>query len=276
LARASEYARLLASIRINGIIVNNVNAVATTLSAENIQGLGRIADVFRPYGVQIGISLNFASPTANGTAVPTINTFDPLDPSVITWWTDMANILYESVPDMGGVLVKANSEGQPGPLTYNRTLADGANLFAKALEPHGGIVMFRAFVYNLLNESDWAADRANAAVEFFKDLDGQFDDNVVIQIKYGPIDFQIREPTSPLFANLLSTNTAIELQVTQEYLGQVPFIFLYLNPTFLQEAESLEAAPRERFLSPETIAPKTAIRLPSSLPNLLFIMLIKI
>ena len=225
LTRAAEYARLLASIRINGVIVNNVNANASLLSAQNIDGLGRIADVFRPYGVQLGISLNFASPQLVGG----LGTFDPLDPLVVAFWTNITDAIYERVPDMAGYLVKANSEGQPGPLTYNRTLAEGANLFAKALQPHGGVVMFRAFVYNQLNESDWKADRANAAVEFFKDLDGQFDDNVVIQIKYGPIDFQVREPTSPLFANLLNTSTAIELQVTQEYLGQQCHL-VYLPP----------------------------------------------
>jgi len=179
LTRAADYARLLASIRINGIIVNDVNADASLLSAENIAGLGRIADVFRPYGIRIGISLNFASPTTNVTAGPTLSTFDPLDGSVVTWWANMTGLIYDHVPDFAGYLVKANSEGQPGPLTYNRTLADGANLFAKALQPHGGIVMFRAFVYNPLNESDWYADRANAAVDFFKDLDGEFDNNVV-------------------------------------------------------------------------------------------------
>jgi alpha-glucuronidase len=229
LTRAGEYARLLASIGINGIIVNNVNANATTLSAANIAGLGRIADVFRPWGVQIGISLNFASPTLNGTAVPVIDTFDPLNSTVIAWWTETTELLYDAIPDMAGYLVKADSEGQPGPQTYNRTLADAANLFAKALKPHGGVVMFRAFVYDqtILNESNWTADRANAAVNFFKPLDGQFDDNVVVQIKYGPIDFQVREPTSPLFANLLHTSTAIELQVTQEYLGQQCHLFYH-------------------------------------------------
>ena len=225
LTRAAEYARLLASIRLNGVIINNVNANASLLSPQNIDGMGRIADAFRPYGVQLGISLNFASPQLIGG----LSTFDPLDPSVIAFWTNTTDAIYQRVPDMAGYLVKANSEGQPGPLTYNRTLAEGANLFAKALRPHGGIVMFRAFVYNQLNESDWKADRANAAVEFFKDLDGQFDDNVVIQIKYGPIDFQVREPTSPLFANLFNTSTAIELQVTQEYLGQQCHL-VYLSP----------------------------------------------
>lgn len=225
LTRAGQYARLLASIRVNAVVANNVNANASLLTPENIQGLGRIADAFRPYGVQLGISLNFASPMLVG-GLPT---FDPLDPSVIAYWTDVTDQIYESVPDMAGYLVKANSEGQPGPLTYNRTLSQGANLFAKAIEPHGGIVMFRAFVYNQLNESDWRADRADAAVQFFKELDGQFMDNVVVQIKYGPIDFQVREPTSPLFANLLNTSTAIELEVAQEYLGQQCHL-VYLPP----------------------------------------------
>lgn len=216
LTRASEYARLLASIRINGVIVNNVNANASILTTQNIEGLGRIADTFRPYGVQLGISLNFASPQLIGG----LDTFDPLNEEVIDFWGSVTDQIYQRIPDMAGYLVKANSEGQPGPLTYNRTLADGANLFAKAVEPYKGVVMFRAFVYDLLNISDWKADRANAAVEFFQDLDGKFADNVIIQSKFGPIDFQVREPASPLFANLPHTNIAIELQITQEYLGQ--------------------------------------------------------
>ena len=225
LTRAAEYARLLASIRVNAVVVNNVNANASLLTAQNIEGLGRIADVFRPYGVQLGVSLNFAAPMLVGG----LNTFDPLDPSVIAYWTNVTDQIYESVPDMAGYLVKADSEGQPGPLTYNRTLSQGANLFATAIQPHGGIVMFRAFVYNMLNESVWTEDRANAAVDFFKDLDGEFEDNVVVQIKFGPIDFQVREPTSPLFANLLKTSTAIEVEVAQEYLGQQCHL-VYLPP----------------------------------------------
>ncbi|OQV01302.1 hypothetical protein CLAIMM_06683 [Cladophialophora immunda] len=227
--RASQYARLLASIGVNAVVVNNVNANASILSTQNIQGLGRIADAFRPYGVQLGMSLNFASPNATGLALPRLDTFDPLDPAVVDWWTNITDLIYQYVPDMAGYLVKANSEGQPGPLTYNRTLSQGANLFARALQPYGGVVMFRAFVYNQLNESDWRADRANAAVDFFKDLDGQFEDNVVVQIKYGPIDFQVREPTSPLFGTLRNTNTAIELEVAQEYLGQQCHL-VYLPP----------------------------------------------
>jgi alpha-glucuronidase len=224
--RVAEYARILASIRINGVIINNVNANQTLLSDRNVRGLGRLADAMRAYGVKLGISLNFASPQTFGG----LSTFDPLDPSVIAFWGNVTDRIYDAVPDMAGYLVKANSEGQPGPITYNRTLAEGANLFASALKPHGGVVMFRAFVYNNnLNESDWKSDRANAAVDFFKDLDGKFDDNVVVQIKYGPIDFQVREPTSPLFANLLQTNTAIELEITQEYLGQQDHL-VYLPP----------------------------------------------
>lgn len=225
LTRVAQYGRLLASVRINTVVVNNVNANATLLTSENIKGLGRIADVFRPYGVQIGISLNFASPETLGG----LDSFDPLDPSVIKWWTRVTDQIYQHVPDMAGYLVKADSEGQPGPQTYNRTLAQGANLFANALQPYGGVVMFRAFVYNKLNESNWEADRANAAVDFFKELDGKFEENVVVQIKYGPIDFQVREPASPLFANLFNTSTAIELEVTQEYLGQQSHL-VYLPP----------------------------------------------
>ncbi|KAL5337897.1 alpha-glucuronidase A [Aspergillus crustosus] len=228
LTRAGQYARLLASIGLNAVVVNNVNANETILTSENMDGLARIADEFRPYGVQLGLSLNFASPQLLGD----LDTFDPLDEKVINWWHGITDDLYERIPDMAGYLVKANSEGQAGPLTYNRTLAEGANLFAHALKPHGGIVMFRAFVYDhtSLNQTlDWKADRANAAVEFFDGLDSEFEDNVVIQIKNGPIDFQVREPVSPLFAYLSQTASAIELQVTQEYLGQQAHV-VYLAP----------------------------------------------
>jgi alpha-glucuronidase len=232
--RVAEYARMLASIRINGIIVNNVNANATLLSDRNIEGLGRLADAMRPYGIQLGISLNFASPQTIGG----LSTFDPLDPKVDAWWANITDVIYQRVPDMAGYLVKANSEGQPGPLTYNRTLADGANMFARAVKPHGGIIMFRAFVYdNQIMYSDWKADRANAAVDFFKELDGKFDENVVVQIKYGPIDFQVREPVSPLFSTLRNTSTAIELQITPEYLGQNDHL-VYLGPLWKEILET--------------------------------------
>ncbi|KAF2182344.1 glycoside hydrolase family 67 protein [Zopfia rhizophila CBS 207.26] len=233
LTRATEYARLLASIRINGIVVNNVNADPHLLSPYNISGFGRLADAIRPYGIQLGIALNFAAPERYG-GLPTS---DPLNPSVITWWTNVTNQIYKRIPDMAGYLIKANSEGQPGPLTYNRTLADGANLWAKAVKPYGGTVMFRAFVYdNHLDYTNWKNDRANGAVDYFKHLDGKFDDNVVIQIKYGPIDFQVREPPSPLFSTLRKTSTAIELQVTQEYLGQQDHL-VYLAPLWKEILE---------------------------------------
>lgn len=228
LDRAAQYARLLASIGINAVVVNNVNANASILSSENMDGLARIADAFRPYGVQLALSLNFASPQLVGG----LSTFDPLDKVVADWWAGITDSLYERIPDMAGFLVKANSEGQPGPLTYNRTLADGANVFARALQPHGGIILFRAFVYDhrSLNQTlDWKADRANAAVEYFDGLDSEFEDNVVIQIKYGPIDFQVREPVSPLFSHLVETGAAIELQISQEYLGQQAHL-VYLAP----------------------------------------------
>ncbi|KAJ5345254.1 hypothetical protein N7452_003258 [Penicillium brevicompactum] len=226
LTRVAEYARLLASVKINAIVINNVNANATILSPTNMDGVARVADVFRPYGIQVGLSLNFASPQTFGG----LSTFDPLDESVIQWWSNITAQVYKHVPDMAGYLVKADSEGQPGPQVYNRTLSDAANLFAKEVQPYGGIVMYRAFVYDHhLNETNWRDDRANAAVEFFKHLDGEFEDNVVIQIKYGPIDFQVREPVSPLFANLYNTSMAIELQVTQEYLGQQSHL-VYVAP----------------------------------------------
>ncbi|KAI5863958.1 glycoside hydrolase family 67 protein [Durotheca rogersii] len=227
MTRVSQYARLLASIRVNAIVINNVNANPTILSETNIEGLARVADAMRPWGVRIGISLNFAAPQTFGG----LSTFDPLDESVIAWWSGITDKLYARVPDLAGFLVKANSEGQPGPLTYNRTLADGANLFGREAKRHGGIVMFRAFVYDhlTLDENNWKDDRANAAVDYFRDLDGQFEDNVVVQIKYGPIDFQAREPPSPLFAHLPNTASAIELQVTQEYLGQQCHL-VYLPP----------------------------------------------
>ncbi|KAF7531946.1 hypothetical protein G7054_g8388 [Neopestalotiopsis clavispora] len=226
LTRVSELGRLLASVRINGIVINNVNADTTLLSDNNIQGLGRIADALRPWGVHIALSMNFASPQTFGG----LATFDPLNADVIQFWNDLTDKIYQAVPDLAGYCVKANSEGQPGPLEYNRTLAQGANLFANALERHGGIVMFRAFVYHSdYSENNWKDDRANAAVEYFAPLDGEFNDNVVVQIKYGPIDFQVREPVSPLFAHMQETSVAMELQITQEYLGQQSH-FVYLPP----------------------------------------------
>lgn len=227
LTRVRQYARLLASLKMNGCIVNNVNSSHSLLNAENLKGLGRIADAMRPYGIRIGVSLYFDTPRGLG-GLPTS---DPLDPAVIGFWKDITAKLYQHVPDLIGYTIKANSEGQPGPLTYGRTLADGANMFARALKPHGdGIVMYRAFVYNHhLDESDLKNDRANAAVEYFSHLDQEFDDNVIIQVKFGPIDFQIREPPSPLIAHLRKTPIMVEFMVCQEYLGQQSH-FVYQAP----------------------------------------------
>ncbi|KAH8705312.1 alpha-glucuronidase [Talaromyces proteolyticus] len=227
LTRVAQYARLMASVGLNGIIVNNVNSHCNLLNPINMKGLGRIADVMRPWGVRIGVALYFDTPKDLG-GLPTS---DPLNPDVVAYWNDLTTQLYRNVPDLLGYLIKANSEGQPGPLTYGRTLADGANLFARALKPHGdGVVMYRAFVYNHhLDESDLKNDRANAAVEFFDGLDDEFEDNVLVQIKYGPIDFQVREPPSPLLSRLRRTPIILEFQVCQEYLGQQSHL-VYLPP----------------------------------------------
>jgi alpha-glucuronidase len=217
LTRARNYARLLASLGINGCTINNVNANPKVLEDSFLPQFARVADVFRPWGVRVSISVNLSSPKAIGG----LDTFDPLDPRVEEWWRKKVDAIYRLVPDFGGFVVKADSEGQLGPSTYNRTAADAANMIARALKPHGGVVFYRAFVYN--HHLDWQQpknDRAKAAYDNFHPLDGKFDDNVVIQIKNGPIDFQVREPASPLFAGLRSTNQAIELQITQEYLGQ--------------------------------------------------------
>jgi alpha-glucuronidase len=217
LTRAGEYARLLASVGINGCTVNNVNASPQMLTPEMIRGVARIADEFRPWGVRLSMSVAINSPQAVGG----LDTFDPGDPKVAAWWRARVDEIYAAIPDFGGLVVKADSEGQPGPSQYGRTPVDAANMLAAALQPHGGVVLYRAFVYNHhLDWNDFKADRARAAYDIFHPLDGQFADNVIVQIKNGPIDFQVREPVSPLFAGLRKTNTAIELQVTQEYMGQ--------------------------------------------------------
>ena len=217
LTRAAEYARLLASVGINGCNVSNVNADLHILDPDFIPQLARIADAFRPYGVQLGVAVNISMPKQVGG----LDTFDPLEPKVAEWWKRKFDEVYRQIPDFGGVVVKADSEGQLGPSVYGRNAAEAANVIAKALKPHGGIVFYRAFVYD--HHLDWnnpKADRARAAYDIFHPLDGQFDDNVIVQIKYGPIDFQVREPASPLFGGLVKTNEAIEVQITQEYTGQ--------------------------------------------------------
>lgn len=208
--RVHDYARLLASLGINGVVVNNVNANPAILLPEYVDKIAALADVFRSWGVDTYISVNFASPML----LDGLPTADPLDPAVAAWWQERADRLYRRVPDFGGFLVKASSEGQPGPLEYNRSHADGANMLARALAPHGGLLIYRAFVYNLDG-----SDRATMACDGFKPLDGLFDDNVIIQIKNGPLDFQVREPVSPLLGHMSRTHLMLELQVTQEYLG---------------------------------------------------------
>jgi alpha-glucuronidase len=213
-----EYARANASIGINGTVLNNVNASPSILTADYLQRTKAIADVLRPYGITTYLSINFASPQVIGE----LNTADPLNPDVVNWWKKKVKEIYDLIPDFGGFLVKANSEGQPGPQDFGRTHADGANMLADALAPFGGIVMWRAFVYNPSDE-----DRAKQAYSEFMPLDGQFRDNVIIQVKNGPIDFQPREPFSPLFGAMKKTAVMPELQITQEYLGQsVHLVFL--------------------------------------------------
>ena len=217
LTRVRDYGRLLASVGINGATINNVNANALVITDAFIPQLARVADALRPWGVALSISLDFSSPRRIGG----LDTFDPLDARVAAFWKDRVEALYRAIPDFGGVVVKADSEGRLGPSAYNRTHADAANVIARALAPHKGVIFYRGFVYDYL--MDWRNlknDRARAAYDNFHPLDGKFDDNVIIQIKHGPMDFQVREPASPLFGALRNTNQAIELQITQEYLGQ--------------------------------------------------------
>jgi alpha-glucuronidase len=217
LSRVRDYARLLASVGINGIAINNVNANPHAIEPDFLPQVARIADLFRPWGIRVSLSVDLSSPQEIGG----LDTFDPLDQRVAAWWRTKVDAIYAAIPDFAGFVVKADSEGRLGPSTYNRTPADAANSVARALALHGGIVFYRAFVYN--HHLDWHDphnDRARAAYDIFHPLDGKFDDNVIVQIKHGPIDFQAREPVSPLFAGLHHTNEAIELQITQEYTGQ--------------------------------------------------------
>lgn len=209
--RYRDYARANASLGLNGVVPVNVNANAQSLTAPYLAKLAALADVFRPYGIRVYLTARFSAPIEIGS----LKTADPLDPAVITWWNAKAAEIYRAIPDFGGFLVKANSEGQPGPQAYHRTHADGANLLANALAPHGGIVIWRAFVY----DNNVPDDRHKQAVNEFVPLDGRFRPNVVVQVKNGPIDFMPREPFHPLFGAMPKTPLALELQITQEYLG---------------------------------------------------------
>jgi alpha-glucuronidase len=209
--RYTDYARACASIGINGTVLTSVNASATVLTPVYLQKAAALANVFRPYGIRVYISARFSAPIEIGR----LKTADPLDPGVSAWWRTKADEIYRYIPDFGGFLVKANSEGQPGPQDYHRTHADGANVLADAVAPHGGIVMWRTFVYS----QDQPDDRAKQAYSEFKPLDGKFRDNVLLQVKNGPIDFQPREPFHPLFGAMPKTPLMLEVQITKEYLG---------------------------------------------------------
>lgn len=220
LTRVRDYARLLASSGLNAISINNVNVhkwETMFVTGEYLPDVAKVAAVFRAYGIKLFLSINYASPLEIGG----LSTADPLDPAVREWWKEKAAEVYAAIPDFGGFLVKADSENRPGPFTYDRDHADGSNMLAEALAPYGGIVIWRCFVYNC--KQDWrdrATDRARAAYDHFKPLDGRFMDNVILQVKNGPMDFQVREPVSPLIGAMEATNQMIEFQITQEYTGQ--------------------------------------------------------
>ena len=220
--RLITYARANASLGINGSVLNNVNASPKMMTAEYINKVKVIANILRPYGIRVYLSINFASPMALGYT----KTADPLDKKVQQWWQKKAKEIYAAIPDFGGFLVKANSEGQPGPGDYHRTHADGANMLADAVKPYGGIIMWRSFVYGANHKGE---DRVKQAVSEFKGMDGKFRDNVILQSKNGPLDFQPREPYAPIFDNIKKTPQIAELQITQEYLGQSKHL-TYLAP----------------------------------------------
>ncbi len=256
LTRVRDYARLIASVGINGCSINNVNADFRVIDAEHLAEVARVAAVFREWGVQTYISLNFASPREIGG----IETFDPMDPASVKFWTDKINEIYAVMPDLGGFVLKADSEGRLGPSEYGRTHADAANVIASASKPHGGKLFYRGFVYN--HKMDWrdlSMDRAIAAHDNFHKLDGLFEDNVIIQIKHGPIDFQVREPASPLFSGLAKTNQAIELQITQEYLGQQKHL-CYTVPMWQEVLDTNMRADGKQTPVKELVAGKTFSR----------------
>jgi alpha-glucuronidase len=234
--RYIDYARANASIGINGTVLTNVNANSLVLSEPYLQKVKALADVFRPYGIRVYLTARFSSPIELGK----METADPLDDNVRKWWKDNVDEIYELIPDFGGFVVKANSEGQPGPQNYNRSHADGANMLAEALDPHHGIVMWRAFVYS----HEVPDDRAKQANNEFEPFDGDFLDNVFIQVKNGAIDFQPREPFHPLFGAMPKTKLALELQITMEYLGQATHL-VYLAPLFKECLESKTYRPEK-------------------------------
>ena len=242
-ARLRELGRLLASAGLNVLCINNVNVhyPAQLLLEDNLPGLADLASLFRPFGVRLMVSVDFSSPMRHG--VPTA---DPLDPAVQHWWKETAERVYEAVPDLAGFLVKADSEGRPGPFTYGRNHAEGANMLAEALKPFGGVVVWRCFVYNCRQDwRDTATDRPKAAWEHYAFLDGHFADNVILQVKHGPFDFQVREPLSPLLLGMSETNLAMELQLAQEYTGHQIDLYTML-PMW---KELFEELPQDRIMA---------------------------
>ena len=228
--RTRDYARFLASIGINAVAINNVNVkgAATALISERFyKQVQELSELFLSFGVKLFLSVNYAMPCEYG-----LNTADPLDATVKEWWSNKCKEVYQNVPDLGGFLIKADSEGRPGPFTYGRTQADGANMLAEAIRPYEGLIIWRCFVYNCQQDwRDYKTDRARAGYDYFSELDGNFAENVVLQIKNGPMDFQVREPISPLFGGLMKTNQMLEVQIAQEYTGQQRHI-CYLIPWF--------------------------------------------
>ncbi len=225
--RTTDYARFMASIGINAVVINNVNvkgAASYLITDRYFDKVKELSDIFEGYGIKLYMSLNFASPIEIGG----LDTCDPLDKEVIAWWQGKMKEVYEHLPNFGGFLVKADSEGRPGPFTYGRTQADGANMLGDVIKPYGGIIIWRCFVYNCTQDwRDTKTDRARAGYDYFKDLDGAYHDNVVLQIKNGPMDFQIREPVSPLLGGLQHTNQMLEVQIAQEYTGhQIDLCYL--------------------------------------------------
>ena len=229
--RTKDYARFMASIGINGVVINNVNvkgAASYLITDRYFDKVKELSEIFEGYGIKLYMSLNFASPIEIGG----MDTCDPLDRSVIFWWEKKIKEVYDNLPNLGGFLVKADSEGRPGPFTYGRTQADGANMLADVIAPYGGIIIWRCFVYNCTQDwRDTKTDRARAGYDYFKDLDGAYHGNVILQIKNGPMDFQIREPVSPLLGGLTKTNQMLEVQVAQEYTGH-QIDLCYLIPLF--------------------------------------------
>jgi alpha-glucuronidase len=251
--RLEDYARLLASVGINRVSINNVNVrtkAKLLITEEYLREAGKLAAIFRPFGIKLLLSINFGAPWSLGK----LPTADPLDPAVAAWWKERAALIYRYIPDLAGFLVKADSEGEPGPFQYNRTHADGANMLAQAVKPFGGEIVWRCFVYNCTQDwRDHSTDRARAAYDHFMPLDGAFDKNVILQIKFGPYDFQVREPVAPLFGALKKTRHVMELQITQEYTGhQIDLCYL---PSVWEDIINFDTAYGEKSRIVDLIAP---------------------